>query len=615
MAYLDELIAQTQITMQQQQQNTDRLMGNTQFPYASYYPSWEVQTPQYITPTPYSLAQVGYRTNELAYTCINERAARVSEAPLMHYSVDEEGEFEEVPKSNLRKLLKNPCVRMSEKEFLKIIQIYTLIAGYSVWEKERNNLGEVIHLWPMRPDWCSFLRGQQQPIRAVRYQPWGLPFADIPVEDTVIFQYFDPIFPQLKGLSPTAVALEIVNSDNNMTNMVNQFMLNGAFLGGVLKTEQVLADAEADRIKARWKQQHAGSKNAGDIAVFGKGVEFSKTNQTFREMVFPEVDARAEARICMIYRISPITIAAKVGIGVATYNNYKEARAANYESVTMDDWNFIAGNIETQLLPDFVGEGELENQTVQFDTSKVKALQEDQTARVDRADKMYKGGWAKLNEARAEAQLDPEDGEEGDQYYKAPSPIGVPKLDKDGNPMENIPPKGQTPEQLKPFAEATREKTQVQQDLETEEEKNFRAFAKRRIKEHKAADIPEFEFKYVPEERALALVAQYAVIDNGASKVLEGIKSAMETLGKQPPAPTIPQPINIQVHSYPSEPPTVNIENKSSDVTMPAPNVTVVNKVEPTPVQVTNRVEQAQAKPKKAKLTKDGNGNITIEEA
>jgi HK97 family phage portal protein len=391
MAYLDELIAQTQITMQQQQQNTDRLMGNTQFPYASYYPSWEVQTPQYITPTPYSLAQVGYRTNELAYTCINERAARVSEAPLMHYSVDEEGEFEEVPKSNLRKLLKNPCVRMSEKEFLKIIQIYTLIAGYSVWEKERNNLGEVIHLWPMRPDWCSFLRGQQQPIRAVRYQPWGLPFADIPVEDCVIFQYFDPIFPQLKGLSPTAVALEIVNSDNNMTNMVNQFMLNGAFLGGVLKTEQVLADAEADRIKARWKQQHGGSANAGDIAVFGKGVEFSNTNQTFREMVFPEVDARAEARICMIYRISPITIAAKVGIGVATYNNYKEARAANYESVTMDDWNFIAGNIETQLLPDFVGEGELENQTVQFDTSKVKALQEDQTAKVDRADKMYKG--------------------------------------------------------------------------------------------------------------------------------------------------------------------------------------------------------------------------------
>jgi HK97 family phage portal protein len=586
MAYLEELIRQTQITMQQQEQNTSRLMGNSPYPYASFYPSWEIQTPQYTTPTAYSLAQVGYRTNELAFTCINERAARVSEAPLMHYTVDEDGQFEEVPKSAFRRLMKNPCVRMSEKEFLKIIQLYTLIAGYSVWEKERNQLGEVIHLWPMRPDWCSFLRGQQEPIRAVRYQPYGLPFADIPVEDCVIFQYFDPIFPMLKGLSPTAVALEIINSDNNMTNMVNQFMMNGAFLGGVLKTEQVLADAEADRIKARWKSQHGGSGNAGDIAVFGKGVEFSKTNQTFREMVFPEVDARAEARICMIYRISPITIAAKVGIGVATYNNYKEARAANYESVTMDDWNFIASNIETQLLPDFTDD--LENETVAFDTSQVKALQEDQTAKVDRADKMYKGGWAKKNEARAEAGLDPvEEGE--DEFYKAPTPIAQNKPDAEP---------GKTPEQLKPFVDKVQ--TQAEQDLMKEEEKNFRAFAKRRIKEGHAFDIPEFEFKYLPEDKGIALISQYAVVDTGAEKVLEGIKSAMDALSKQP-APvtqTAPQPINIQVHSYPQDPPTV----------------TVVNKVDPAPVTV-NNMPAEKAKAKRAKLTKDTDGNITITEA
>jgi len=607
MSYLDELIRYDQITLAQQTQNSQRLMGETSFPYASFYPSWETQTPQYITPTAYTLAQVGYRTNELAFTCINERAGRVAEAPLMHYEVDEEGTLEEVPKSNLRKLLHNPCMRMSEREFYKIIMIYTLIAGYSVWEKERNNLGEVIHLWPMRPDWCSFLRGQQQPLRAIRYQPYGLPFADVPVEDCIVFQYFDPIFPQLKGMSPTAVALEIIQSDNAMTSMVQQFMNNGAFLGGVLKTEQVLADAEAQRIRDRWRDQHGGSKNAGDIAVFGKGVEFSNTSQTFRDMVFPEVDARAEARICMIYRISPITIAAKVGIGAATYNNYKEARAANYESVTMDDWGFIASNLETQLLPDF--ETDLENHTLEFDTSKVKALQEDQGAKVDRADKMYKGGWAKLNEAREEAQLDPVEGEEGDQFYKQPA---APAFGQAGNTPEP----GKTPPQLKPFVDKVQgaaEPTQAEQDLIETEEKQFRAFAKHRIKEGNPLDIPEFEFKYVPEEKGLAMIAQYSAVDTGAEKVLEGIKSAMDVLGRQPVPATAPQPINIQVHSYPSEPPTVNIENKSSDVSMPAPQVTVVNKVEPSPVTVNNM--PAKEKNKRAKLTKDDKGNITIEEA
>lgn len=498
MAYLDQLLKEALATQAQQQANTDALRGNSGMAFSSFYPSYEVQTPQYPAPNAYSLAQIGYRTNELAYTCINERATRAAEAVLRHYQVVDENTNKEVDKSPLRRLLHQPCVGISERDFIKIIMIYTLIAGYSVWEKERNNLGEVVRLWPMRPDWCSFLRGEQQPIRAVRYQPYGLPFADIPQKDLVVFQYFDPIFPQLKGLSPTAVALEIINSDNNMTNMVNQFIINGAFLGGVLKTEQILQDTEAERIRTRWKQQHAGQKNAGDIAVFGKGVEFVGTGNTFREMVFPEVDARAEARICMIYRISPITIAAKVGIGAATYNNYKEARAANYESVTMDDWNFIASALETQLLPDFADD--TDGYTVQFDTSKVKALQEDQTAKVARAVDAYTKRIWRLDEARQETGKDPLGGEEGKAFYEQATPaFGA---------VGSEPPKNETPEQLKPFTP----KTPEDEEADAEEEKKYRAFAKTRIKEGKSYDLTEYKFERLDKARQAELIAQYSTI-------------------------------------------------------------------------------------------------------
>ena len=506
MSYLDELLAYSQNTLAQQTQNTQRLMGDSGLAYSSFYPSWEVQTPQFVMPSPYTLANIGYRINELAFTCINERATRAAEAFLMQYEVDEEGTLEEVPKSNLRKLMKNPCVRMSEKDFIKITMIYTLIAGFCVWEKERNNLGEVVRLWPMRPDWCSFLRGQQQPLRAIRYQPYGLPFADVPIEDCVVFQYFDPIFPQLKGLSPTAVALEIINSDNNMTQLVNSFIMNGAFLGGVLKTEQVLQDAEAQRIRDRWREQHAGSKNAGDIAVFGKGVEFSNTSQTFRDMVFPEVDARAEARICMIYRISPITIAAKIGIGAATYNNYKEARSANYESVTMDDWGYIASTIENQLLPDFVDN--VDDYTVQFDTSRVKALQEDQTAKVARAVSMYEKRIAKLNEARKEMGLDPIEGKEGDSFYEAVRLSSNQTMDAEGNLMNSVQPPA--PPALAPFVDKVQ--SAADQEAADEEVKKFKEFAKTRIKENKHTDITEYKFKFVAPKQQYELIHQYTTL-------------------------------------------------------------------------------------------------------
>lgn len=486
MAYLEQLLQQTY------QQPVGADLGlPLGAAYASYYGGYETQSPSYPTPNPYSLAQIGFRSNELAYACINERSARVSEAPVRVYELGDE--TEEVIKSHpLELLLKKPCPRISQSDFWKIVMTYTLIAGNSIWEKERNNRGEVIALWSMRPDWCSFLRGQQQPIRAVRYQPYGLPPMDIDVSELVIFQYFDPLYPLLKGLSPTAVAMEIIQSDNAMTRMVTSFITNGAFLGGVLKTEQALQDSEADRIKMRWKELHGGADKSGEIAVFGKGVSFERTNNTFREMVFPEVDARNEARICMIYKVSPLTIAAKVGIGVATYNNYKEARDAGYESVTSDDWNYFASVIENQLLPDF--ETNTDDLTCMFDTSKVKALQEDRSERWTRAENGYKSRFVKLDEARKEAGLDPVGGDEGDSFYEEVSetnetpPFGDVDVETEAEPV---------PPMLEDKRNNPVDKQEDQDEQEKQEEVvKFRKFAKSRIKEKKARLIPTYEFKH-----------------------------------------------------------------------------------------------------------------------
>ena len=95
--------------------------------------------------------------------------------------------------------------------------------------------------------------------------------------------------------------------------------------------------------------------------------------------------------------------------------------------------------------------------------------------------------------------------------------------------------------------------------------------------------------------------------------VLEGIKSALQALDARTIAPSAAQPINIQVHSYPADPPVVNVEAKSGD--QPAPVVTVINKVEPTPVNVNNAIPAAKpSKARKARMVKGDDGSITIEE-
>lgn len=494
MAYLEDLLKQSSDNAIQQYSTGSYLGLPRGAAYSSFYPEWETSTPQYPVPSPYSLAQMGYRVNELVYTCINVRADSIAEAPLKTYKLDEE-----IKNHAVSELLSNPCPGVSEQTFWKVTETYLGIAGFAAWEKERNNFGEVIRLWPMRPDWCSFMRGQQKPMRAIRYQPYGLPPLDIAIEDVLLFQYFDPLYPLLKPFSPTMSALEMINTDNNMTLMIQNFLKNGNFLGGILSTEnQVLREGEAEVYKRRWQQTHGGSQNAGEIAVIGQGLKFQTTSSSFRDMVFPEVDARSESRICMVFRVPPILVGAKVGIDRSTFANYAESRESFYEGTISNEWKYLSGVVTDQLLPDF-------ETTTQyfcnFDTREVKALQEDRNAQVDRADKMFRGKWATKNEARKEAGLDRVD--DGDEFDKpAPSPF---------TPIEGeiINGKEVKPKELPAPIDEPPKKTDEEIEAEESEEKKFRTFARKRIKENRFDDLHHYEFKFLPKDKQTALVKEF----------------------------------------------------------------------------------------------------------
>lgn len=492
MAYLDQLQNLQEIVNRQRSQFITQLGITEQKPYASFYPDWETTTPQYVTPNPYSLAQMGYRTNELVYTCIQTRASAIAEAKLRVFKMeDEEMEAVDHPMVNL---LKAPTPGLSQQEFWQVVETYLLIAGFSAWEKERNNKGEVIRLWPMRPDWCSFIRGQQKPIAAIRYQPWGMQFADIPIEDIVLFQYFDPLYPLLKGFSPTMTALDLIDTDNTATRVIRTFLNNGNFLGGILSTEQALAEAEADRIKTRWRQEHGSADSAGNIAVLGKGVQFEPYSMTFKEATFPELDSRSEARICMVFRVPPMLISAKIGMDRSTYSNYKEARQGFYESTISAEWNFLAGQLQEQLLPDYG----IQDLVCEFDTSKVKALQEDRNAQVERAIKLYESGVARLNEARKEAMLNPLEGTEGE----------IRKVGQSETAPETLPNQG--------VLDAERENIEPAK----EEVTAFRKFAKTRIKEGKRELLATFNFKHLTLDEQSKLLAEFDMNNMGKSDLL-----------------------------------------------------------------------------------------------
>ena len=499
---------------------------------AAQYPEYEQSTPQYVAPSPYALAQQGYRSNTLIYACIQRRMRAVSAAPLWAY--DGSGPQKKVIQDLAEMgVLKNPNDRMTEKTFWQVTQMYLDISGFSCWEIERNNVGDPIRLWPMRSDWCSFLRGNGRPLRAVRYQPYGLPPQDIPIEDLLLFQYFDPLFPMLKGYSPTMAALQEIYVDNGMTQFLYNFIKEGARFSGLLSTEQDLDDIEAERIKARWKSQHGGTDNWNNIAVLGRGASYQNTSMNFNDMAFPELDGRTEARICMVFEISPILLGAKVGLSSSTYSNYVQARKAWYEEWVTPQWEFLAESFSSQMFRTYGSNGTYEiapNRDCAFMTKRVAALQENRDLSFRRAVAAARANLLTRDQALEEIGMDPIDNKP--VYIGAAlrvDPISASQTfaniqGMDDEELAEMQEDNANPQDLPPSdvpGPTTADRVQFPNDVDQQshtndvlpamalEEKRFRSYAKKRIRENKLEELPLFDFVITPAERQLELIEQY----------------------------------------------------------------------------------------------------------
>ena len=469
--------------------------------YAGVFPQWEIQTPAWPLKPAWQLMEKGYALNEIIYACINKRGEAVSEAPIMVYDTTGEQD-EEQPDHALLDLIHKPNERIDESVFWQITQTYADCAGFALWEKELNNVGEPIRLWPMRPDWCSFYRGAGRLLRAVRYQPYSLPPIDIPIDNVVLFGYFDPRYPGLRFLGPTQVALRVMGVDSELTDFVRLFFQQGGSTNGVLKTEQVLSDEAARNIQDRWMQQHGGVNNWVKPAVLGQGVAYQSTAQTFKDFQFDQVDARNEARICTVFDIPPILLGTKVGLQSATYSNYEEARKAWYQHWVSSQWKWLAGQVKMQVLSDFEDEETIKGMDVAFVLNDVKALQEDRNAIFTRSTEAAKGNIITRDESREEMGFDPID--------KEPIFIGATVRDTLGTDLGIAGPEdvnGQNNAPTAPQAQTVKPVGAVQPGTPSEqalEKKQFQAFAKKR----KPDEVAAFFWKYTPAEKAADLLRE-----------------------------------------------------------------------------------------------------------
>jgi HK97 family phage portal protein len=350
-------------------------------------PTWDAGRPVDHEVNFQKIVEEGWRKNELIFSCINKTANTSAQVNLQ--VIDSASAV--IKEHPLKALIDQPNPFMSQFDFWYAVLAYQKLAGWAVFEKERSALGIPVALWPLRPDWVSEIPDSKQVVAGYEYAPPGLKPQFIPREDVLVFKVFDPLgiyhyFP------PVGVAGRVGTVDNSTTDFLAQFFKQGGVPPGILKTRIKINDATVTDIRRRWGERYGGFQNWNAPAVLDSDAEYQKIGLDFREMGFEILDARNEARICMVLDVPPIMVSANIGLLRSTFSNYREARLAWWQDSLVPTYANLEDGLLTGLKDDFPGV------ETQWDFGRVPALQEERSKRWERAVAAFTAGAITLNQ-------------------------------------------------------------------------------------------------------------------------------------------------------------------------------------------------------------------------
>ncbi len=381
-------------------------------------PTWQTGVPTYLPVNYQNIIRDYWRKNELIYACIMHKASTASQVTLKVYNKKTSKVWPEHP---LQQLLRSPNPAMSEYDLWRATIIYQDLAGRAAFEKERNKAGQVIRLWPLRPDWLHPVPSSINYLSGYQYTVPGVQPQSLDAKDVLDIKMFDPL-DQYNTWPPVAVASRVGQIDNAATDYIKLFFEKGGTPPGIIKTTQKLRDTEVEDIRKRWGDRYGGIEGWLNPAVLDRDADYQKIGMTFKEMGFDVLDARDEAKICAIIRVPPIIVGAKVGLDRSTYTNYKEARTAWWEDTLVPIYVDFISSLYNNLV------NEWDDCYVQWDFTNVPALREEKLSLWQRANEALRWGGITINEYREQIGFEAI-GPEGDIFMR---PLNVVQVGLDG---------------------------------------------------------------------------------------------------------------------------------------------------------------------------------------
>lgn len=387
--------------------------------------SYRLNKPSYPSADVATLAK-GQTRLALISRCVNLIGDSAGVAPLKVY--DEANDDDEILDHPMRRLMRRPNPQMGPQRFMALIAAQAALTGFCVIEKEKNNAGQVIALWPLEPArlravlrsqtapaWDYAIPGQQ---KAYRFEP----------EEVIHFTWRDTLDWSPYGVGALEPAIREMALLNNMTDFLKVlFERGGVPIYGLFPKEDAAPQnqAEADAMQERFMRRRGGLANAAIPMIMADIDHVERLSMDMNELAMVAIRDLSDLAICQAFGVPAHKAGTRAGLEHTTQNATAEVEDGTFYRDTMIPfWTRLDEALSIGLLPDFLTPEQIArgNIALSFDTSDVQALQDDRNDRASWMNAAVSGGWMSVHTWSKEMGL-PEP--EGDDFYIRPFTIEV----------------------------------------------------------------------------------------------------------------------------------------------------------------------------------------------
>jgi HK97 family phage portal protein len=351
--------------------------------------------------------------NSAVFACLMLKAQAFQEAPLRVARLLQDGTEDWLDEHPLMELLGDPHPSLSQPEFNAWLSLCLDCAGNAYLRKIRDRAGQVVQLWPisptlMQPETTEDDRRRGVFISHYVYDDGKGSREEVPVEDIVHFRDGVDDTDHRLGLSRLRRLLREVASDEEATRFLEDLLANYAVasLAVTVPPGPVLTQEQATQIRDRLREDYgATGRNRGHVAVVANGATLSQVGFSPQQLDLKSAHYLPETRICAVLGVPAMLAGFASGLEHTIYNNMEQAQDHLYEQTIVPRWRQVAATYTKQLLrEDYSPDRKVR---VQFDLTRVRALQEDQNEVYARVSVGVEKGWLTKDEARAQVGLEP----------------------------------------------------------------------------------------------------------------------------------------------------------------------------------------------------------------